>query len=68
LVTGFTLIEVILYLAIAGTVLYFISGFSFNAIFDKSKIEVLQDVDQTSQLIFDDINSTISEAIDFTIL
>ncbi len=63
---GFTLIEAILYLAIAGTVLYFISGFAFNAIFGKSKIEVLQDVDQTSQLIFEDINNTINEAIDFS--
>ncbi len=66
-ITGFTLIEAVLYLAIAGTVLYFIGGFTFNAMFGKSKIEVLQDMDQTSQLILDDINSTINEATDFSI-
>jgi type II secretory pathway pseudopilin PulG len=62
---GFTLIEAILYLAIAGTVLYFISGFAFNAIFGKSKIEALQEVDQTTKLIFDDIEDTLVDAIDF---
>lgn len=59
---GFTLIEAVLYLAIAGTVLYFISGFAFNAIFGKSKIESIQDVNQGGQVILDEISKTISES------
>jgi len=62
--TGFTLIEAILYLAIAGTVLYFISGFAFNAIFGENKIQEVQDIDQSTRLILDDINVSISESIE----
>ena len=61
---GFTLIEAILYLAIAGTVLYFISGFAFNAIFGENKIQEVQDIDQSTRLILDDINISISESIE----
>ncbi len=64
LIAGFTLIEAILYLAIAGTVLYFISSFAFDAIFGKSKIEAVQDVNQSSQAILDDISQTISDAVE----
>jgi type II secretory pathway pseudopilin PulG len=61
---GFTLIEAILYLAIAGTVLYFISGFAFNAIFGKAKIETVQEVNQNSRAVLDDIGKAISVATD----
>ena len=61
---GFTLIEAILYLAIAGTVLYFVSGFAFNAIFGKSKIESVQDVNQSNREVLDDISNTISDSIE----
>jgi Tfp pilus assembly protein PilE len=59
---GFTLIEAILYLAIAGTVLYFISGFAFNIIFSKSKIEAVQEVSQNNRSVLDEISQTISDA------
>jgi type II secretory pathway pseudopilin PulG len=58
---GFTLIEAILYLAIAGTVLYFISGFAFNAIFGRDKIDSVQEVNQASRSILDDISGSISD-------
>jgi type II secretory pathway pseudopilin PulG len=61
---GFTLIEAILYLAIAGTVLYFISGFSFNAIFGRAKIETVQDVNQNSRAVLDEISTTIGNAVE----
>lgn len=60
--TGFTLIEAILYLAIAGTVLYFVSGFAFNAIFGRDKVNSLQEVNQVSRLILDDINNTVGDS------
>ena len=60
---GFTLIEAILYLAIAGTVLYFISGFAFNSIFGKAKIESIQGVNQDARSALDDISTTISGSV-----
>ena len=60
---GFTLIEAILYLAIAGTVLYFISGFAFNSIFGKAKIETIQDVNQSSQSVLDQMSNTVSDSM-----
>lgn len=59
---GFTLIEAILYLAIAGTVLYFISGMAFNAIFGGSRIDTLHDINQDSRVILDEINNTVGDA------
>ena len=64
LVCGFTLIEAILYLAIAGTVLYFISGFAFNAIFGKAKIETIQDINQNSRSVLDDIGNTVGDSVE----
>ena len=59
---GFTLIEAVLYLAIAGTVLYFISGFAFNIIFGKSKIETIQSVNDNSQSVLDKIGSAVNDS------
>lgn len=60
---GFTLIEAILYLAIAGTVLYFISGFAFNAIFGRAKIETVQEINQSSRSVLDDISGAIGDSV-----
>jgi type II secretory pathway pseudopilin PulG len=60
--TGFTLLEALLYLAIAGTVLYFISGFAFNSIFGKAKIETFQSINQNSQSILDELSNTIGNS------
>jgi hypothetical protein len=59
---GFTLLEAVLYLAIAGTVLYFISGFAFNAIFGKSKIETIQDINQNSRAVLDKMSSAVGNS------
>ena len=64
LIMGFTLMEAVLYLAIAGIVLYFISGFAFNSIFGKSKIEVIQKVNNNSQIILEDMSSSIGDAVE----
>jgi type II secretory pathway pseudopilin PulG len=61
---GFTLIEAILYLAIAGTVLYFVSGFAFNSIFGKAKIETIQDINQNSRSVLDQISSAVGDAVE----
>ena len=59
-IAGFTLIEALLYLAIAGTVLYFISGFAFNSLFGKAKIETIQGVNENSLSVLNDIGNTVS--------
>jgi len=61
---GFTLFETVLYLAIAGVVIYFISGFAFNSIFGKSKIEIIQGVNQNSRSVLDEISNTISDSVE----
>ena len=63
ILAGFTLIEAVLYLAIAGTVLFFVSHFAFDSIFGKAKIETIQDVNQNSQAVLDDISSTVGDAV-----
>ncbi len=59
---GFTLIEAVLYLAIAGTVLYFISGFAFNSIFGKSKIESIQNANDNTQSVLDEMGKSVSNS------
>ncbi len=61
---GFTLLEAVLYLAIAGTVLYFISGFAFNAIFGRAKIDTVHDVNESSRSILDEIGQSVNGAIE----
>jgi len=60
---GFTLIEAVLYLAIAGTVLYFISGFTFNAIFGKAKIDTVQNLNENSQSVLDDMSNSVGDSV-----
>jgi prepilin-type N-terminal cleavage/methylation domain-containing protein len=61
---GFTLIETILYLAIAGIVLYFIGGFTFNAIFGKAKIETLQNINQNNRSVLDEISEAVGNSLE----
>lgn len=61
---GFTLIEAVIYLSIAGTILYFISGFSFNIIFGRAKIETIQNVNENARTVLDKINNTIGDAVE----
>jgi hypothetical protein len=62
--TGFTLIEVVLYLAIAGTVLYFVGGFTFNAIFGKAKIETIQNINQNNRSVLDEIGEAVGNSLE----
>lgn len=61
---GFTLIEAILYLAIAGTVLYFVSVFSFNAIFGRAKIETVHDVNQNTRSVLNEMSNAVGDALE----
>ena len=56
------MIEAVLYLAIAGTVLYFISGFAFNSIFGKSKIESIQNANDNTQSVLDEMGKSVSNS------
>ena len=60
---GFTLFEAVLYLAITGIVLYFISGFAFNAIFNKAKIDTLQTANEEASSVLDQISNTVSDSV-----
>jgi len=61
---GFTLFEAVLYLAIAGTILYFVGRFAFDAIFGKAKIETIQEVNQSARSVLDEVSNTISNSVE----
>lgn len=48
---GFTLIEIIIYVAILAIVLYFISGFIFNGVNSASKIQSWQEVSDNGRFV-----------------
>lgn len=49
--SGFTLIEIVVYVAILGVVLFFVSGFIFNGAVSTSRIEDWQEVNDTGKFI-----------------
>ena len=59
---GFTLLEAVLYLAIAGVVLYFVGGFAFNAFFGKGKIEATQNITEDSRGVLDNMSHSFENA------
>ena len=48
---GFTLLEIIVYVAILAIILFFIAGFIFNGISSGSKIEAWQNVNDNGRFI-----------------
>lgn len=60
---GFTLIEAVIYLAIAGTSLYFISSFAFNSMFGKAKIDTVHDVNDNGKALIDEIAKDVQSAV-----
>ncbi len=48
---GFTLIEIIIYVAILGIILFFLSGFIFNGVNSSSKIQAWQEVNDNGRFI-----------------
>ncbi|MEI6528741.1 MAG: hypothetical protein WCO10_03705 [bacterium] len=61
---GFTLIEAAIYLAIAGSALYYISGFTFNSIFGKTQIDTTHEVSDNSKAVLDEISAQVEDAIE----
>ena len=49
--SGFTLIEIIVYVAILGIILFFLAGFIFNGVNSGSKIQAWQEVNDNGRLI-----------------
>jgi len=49
--SGFTLIEVIIYVAILGIILFFIGGFIFNGVNSASKIQAWQEVNDNGRFV-----------------
>ena len=49
--SGFTLIEIIIYVAILGIILFFLAGFIFNGVNSGSKIQAWQEVNDNGRFI-----------------
>ena len=48
---GFTLIEIIIYIAILAIIMYFIGGFIFNGVNSGSKIQAWQEVNDNGRFV-----------------
>lgn len=59
---GFTLFEVIIYVAILSIIMYFIGGFAYNIYVGKDKVEALQDINNNGRLMLDTISRYIEQA------
>lgn len=59
---GFTLFEVILYIAILSVVVYFVGGFAYNLYQGKDKIEALQEVNSNGRFMLDTMTRSIEQA------
>jgi len=59
---GFTLIEVIVYVAILSIILFFIGGFIFNGINSSSKIQAWQEVNDNGRFITNKILESIQSS------
>jgi prepilin-type N-terminal cleavage/methylation domain-containing protein len=64
--SGFTLLEIIIYVAILAIILFFISGFIFNGVTSSSKIETWQDVNTSGGFVMNQILESVqsSQGID----
>lgn len=59
---GFTLVEIVIYLAILGIILFFVSGMIFNGVVSSSKIEAWQDVNDNGRFVTDKILEAVQSS------
>ncbi|MFA6446453.1 MAG: prepilin-type N-terminal cleavage/methylation domain-containing protein [Candidatus Paceibacterota bacterium] len=59
---GFTLMEIIIYIAILGIVMYFVGGFALNAISNRDKIQNSQDINDNGRFMMTTISDQIQSA------
>lgn len=59
---GFTLIEVIIYVAILAIILFFIGGFIFNGVNSSSKIQAWQEVNDNGRYITNKILEAVQSS------
>lgn len=59
---GFTLFEVILYVAIMSIVIYFVGGFAYNIYMGKDKIEAIQEINSNGRFMMDTMTRAIEKS------
>jgi Tfp pilus assembly protein FimT len=59
---GFTLFEVVVYVAIFSIVIYFIGGFGYNIYMGKDRIEALQDINANGRLMLDSMSQAVEQS------
>ncbi len=59
---GFTLFEILLYVAILAIVAYFIGGFAFNIYNGKERISVIQDLNDNGRFMIDTMTKAIEQS------
>ncbi len=64
---GFTLFEVLIYVAILSVILYFVGGFAYNIYMGKDKIEAIQKVNENGRFMLDTISDYVEKATEINI-
>ena len=60
--SGFTFIEIVIYVAILGIILFLLTGFIFNGLNSSSKIQAWQDVNDSGRFVSNKMIETIQSA------
>jgi Tfp pilus assembly protein PilE len=60
---GFTLFEVILYVAIFSIVAYFIGGFAYNLYTGRDRIVAQEEINTNGRFMLDTISSAVEQAV-----
>lgn len=60
--TGFTLFEVVVYVAIFSIVIYFIGGFAYNIYLGKDKLTAIQDINTNARFMLDEISRAVEQS------
>jgi prepilin-type N-terminal cleavage/methylation domain-containing protein len=64
---GFTLFEVLIYVAILSVVLYFVGGFAYNIYMGKDRINAVQDLNSNGRFMLDTITSNVGDSLSIVV-
>ena len=64
--TGFTLLEMLIYVAIFSVIMYFIGGFAYNIYLGKDKLTALQDINTNARFMLNAISDSVEQSTGVT--
>lgn len=64
---GFTLLEVVVYVAILSVIIYFIGGFAYNIYTNKDRVETVQEINSNGRFMLDTLTQAVEQSESITI-